>query len=374
MVTVLQGDELEALGVRNVWEALSLVPGVQSVRDVSSSPLLLVRGINFIFNSGNIRILVDSVALNQESAGINSSILLMPIEDVERIEFMRGPGSAIHGDAAYLGLLNIITRREERRVFGTVETDSLGGGAHVSWADTRSDGRFAMGFSGFSNRDVDGKGPGKASEAKGFGRFFASWSGLSLSVEALDADHTERAQDGGAAFLEKSLAAELRYARDLTPKLHVEAYGSILRNDDVVGAKEYDGRAVHAGLDRRLSAPGRHDVLVTLGILRTDIFRGRLTLPPLFDLTIHDARRNATSVAVQDQWELTKALTLTAGLRLDDYDDIGKKITSRFAEGFRSPAFFELDANRSASSGPQPPTFPGGPFTNTRSRRPSRPG
>jgi iron complex outermembrane receptor protein len=103
MVTVLQGDDLEALGVRNVLEALSLVPG-SSRWDVYGSPLILVRGINFIFNSGNIKILVDSVPLNQESAGTNSSILLLPIEDVERLELMRGPGSAIHGDFAYLGL------------------------------------------------------------------------------------------------------------------------------------------------------------------------------------------------------------------------------------------------------------------------------
>lgn len=98
MVTVLDGDELESLGIRNVWEALSLVPACRPVRDLYGSPLLLVRGVNFIFNSGSIKILVDSVPLNQESAGINSSILLMPVEDVERIELVRGPGSAIHGE------------------------------------------------------------------------------------------------------------------------------------------------------------------------------------------------------------------------------------------------------------------------------------
>src|SRR5262249_54824524 len=49
MVTVLDGREMEDLGMRTVWEALSLVPGVQAVRGAFSDPSVLVRSVNFIF-------------------------------------------------------------------------------------------------------------------------------------------------------------------------------------------------------------------------------------------------------------------------------------------------------------------------------------
>src|SRR6185436_16020111 len=130
-----EASHLEALGVRNVWEALGLVPGVQVIRDHDGGPVALVRGINFIFNNGNIKVLVDGVAFTQEATGVtdvNSSILLMPIQDVDRLEFMRGPGSAIHGDAAYLGLLNILTRRSERRAFVSAMPNELTAGGTLS--------------------------------------------------------------------------------------------------------------------------------------------------------------------------------------------------------------------------------------------------
>src|SRR3954465_8989202 len=53
IVTVLEGDELEALGIANAGEALGLVPGMQAMRDDRGSPSVIVRGFDFPFNSGN---------------------------------------------------------------------------------------------------------------------------------------------------------------------------------------------------------------------------------------------------------------------------------------------------------------------------------
>ncbi|MEO6325443.1 MAG: TonB-dependent receptor [Thermoanaerobaculia bacterium] len=356
MVTVLQGDELEALGTRNVWEALALVPGVQTVKDLYSSPLVLVRGINFIFNSGNIKITVDSVGLNQESAGISSSILLMPIEDVQRLEFMRGPGSAIHGDFAFLGLLNIVTRRDERRAFASADGDRFTAGAHATWSSAGSAHRLSVGISGLWDRDVDGRGPTRTEDRKGFGRFSYAHEGFSLAVQALEATHRIPETDERAT--EHRLAVEARYARDLSSTMHVEASAGLLRNDDAVGAKQYDGRSFQAGIDVGWRAPAGHDLLLTVGYSRSDVDRFQLFLPPLFDFTLRDLERQGLSAALQDQWAVTRDLTFTAGLRVDRFDDIGSRVTPRFAlvyrlgehqilktqyaEGFRTPAFFEL--------------------------------
>lgn len=356
MVTVLQGDDLEALGVRNVLEALSLVPGVQSVRDLYGSPLILVRGINFIFNSGNIKILVDSVPLNQESAGTNSSILLLPIEDVERLELMRGPGSAIHGDFAYLGLLNIVTRRKESRVFGAAESHRITGGAQASWSGTG--GRhLSVGLSGFDANDVDFRGPDRADEQRGFGRLSAGIGGLTLNALALKADHHVAPEGGAPTYHERRIAAEARYAHDLSAPLHLEVHAGLLRNDDAIGGKQYDGVSVSAGVDLRYRVSG-HNLIFTTGYTHAHIATASLALPPVFDARIRGINRHHASVAIQDQWEATQRLTVTAGARVDDFSDIGTRFTPRlalvyklddrqilktqYAEGFRSPTFFEL--------------------------------
>src|SRR5206468_9520049 len=66
IVTVLEGDELEALGVRTASEALGLVPGIQSIRDPRTTDLVIVRGLDFPFNSGNIQVLVNSIPLARQ--------------------------------------------------------------------------------------------------------------------------------------------------------------------------------------------------------------------------------------------------------------------------------------------------------------------
>src|SRR5947209_8179722 len=75
IVTVLEGDELEALGVTTVGEALGLVPGMNFVRDDRSTPLMIVRGLDFPFNSGNIQILVNSIPITRSDSGINTAAL-----------------------------------------------------------------------------------------------------------------------------------------------------------------------------------------------------------------------------------------------------------------------------------------------------------
>jgi outer membrane receptor for Fe3+-dicitrate len=56
MVTVLHGDQMEALGVLTVAEALAIVPGIQVARLSTGEPTVKVRGVAFPFNAGNIKV------------------------------------------------------------------------------------------------------------------------------------------------------------------------------------------------------------------------------------------------------------------------------------------------------------------------------
>ncbi|MFX0065928.1 MAG: TonB-dependent receptor plug domain-containing protein, partial [Candidatus Hermodarchaeota archaeon] len=65
-----------------------------------------------------MKILLDKVPLKTE-IGL-CPVLKMPVEQIERIEIIRGPGSAIYGEFAMMGVVNIITRKKSNQLFSTI--------------------------------------------------------------------------------------------------------------------------------------------------------------------------------------------------------------------------------------------------------------
>ncbi len=116
MVTVLHGKDLLGRGVRSVTEAMELIPGVEVSIATDGQRQFLVRGIGKTFASGKLKILLDGVSLNTAIVGV-PNYAIMPIEQVERIEFVRGPGAAVYGEYAYAGVLNVISRKDGRDVY-----------------------------------------------------------------------------------------------------------------------------------------------------------------------------------------------------------------------------------------------------------------
>ena len=108
MITVLYGDELEALGIQTMVEALSLVPGFEISMDQMGLDQIIVRKIGKTFSSGNVKFLLNSVSVNTIFNGFGESIHRIPISLIDRIEVIRGPGSAMHGEFAYVGVVNVM--------------------------------------------------------------------------------------------------------------------------------------------------------------------------------------------------------------------------------------------------------------------------
>ena len=127
-VTVLEGDELRLRGVTGVAEALAEVPGLVVVRNGSYGSLAssYFRGAE----SDHVKVLVDGVELNQAGGAFDLSGLL--VSDVERIEVVRGPASALYGSDAMAGVIQIITRRGRGRRKASL---SASGGSYgrVNW-------------------------------------------------------------------------------------------------------------------------------------------------------------------------------------------------------------------------------------------------
>lgn len=107
IVTVITREEMINSGARNLMDVLRLVPGLDFGVDVESSLGLGVRG-NWAYE-GKILVLVDEQRYNESFFGSAQLERISP-EQVERIEIVRGPGSAVYGGFAELGVIKIATR------------------------------------------------------------------------------------------------------------------------------------------------------------------------------------------------------------------------------------------------------------------------
>ncbi len=121
-VSVLDGATLRAEGVTHVGDALRRVPGLALARTSSfgSQQALFLRG----GQSNYVRVLVDGVPLNEPGGVLDLGRITL--DDVERIEVVRGPASVLYGSEAVTGVIQIFTRTGD----GATRVQSeLGGGS-----------------------------------------------------------------------------------------------------------------------------------------------------------------------------------------------------------------------------------------------------
>ncbi len=154
MVTVLYGDELEAKGVQTFIEALNLVPGMSTVLYRQGFWMLSVRGATGAIAFGNTKFLIDDIPIN--TAFATDPVPNMPISQIERIDIIRGPGSAIYGEFAFSAVVNIITRKNENRFYTDVARFSTyGGGGVASWSDPEENIALNLNMAGWRTDGQD---------------------------------------------------------------------------------------------------------------------------------------------------------------------------------------------------------------------------
>ncbi|MEO5334365.1 MAG: TonB-dependent receptor [Magnetococcus sp. YQC-5] len=110
-VTVIPYDQIRRSGATSIPDLLRLVPGV-NVRWNPMMQTLAIRGFGQNPISNRVLLLIDGVPYNSPVTG---GFLMQPgtdffsIENVKQIEVIRGPGSALYGENAFWGVINIVT-------------------------------------------------------------------------------------------------------------------------------------------------------------------------------------------------------------------------------------------------------------------------
>jgi outer membrane receptor for ferrienterochelin and colicins len=360
MVTVLQGEDLEALGVTTVWEALALVPGIQTYRTAVGEPFVTVRGLPFPFNAGNVKLLVNSISMTRETSAVNPSVLLLPIEQVDRIEVVRSPSSSVYGDFAFLGVINIITQKGETGGFVSVQDgEHLAAGAQFSGA--RGNATLDANLAGWTSSQGEGSLQNTADESRLSGIAELSLGGTSLSYQIFDRDF-----EGNTLLRERQQSIDARHHADLPADWYADVDVAMLLTDVDMPRGAFEGDMIRSEIDLG-GAMGATDYLFTIGATRAEIDMAELiaTERPLDSVVFTDETWEQLSASGQGQFQLLESLTATVGARIDYRIDLEEdSITPRaalvwrsrqqghssrqhllkaqYSAGSRAPTFFEL--------------------------------
>jgi outer membrane cobalamin receptor len=121
-VTSFTQERLSRMGIDYIYELIEIVPGFQSYQNGSFSGAFTgsSRGRNINNNNSEILLIVDGQRIDEPRISGSTVLFSYPIANIERIEFIRGPGAAIYGSNAMLGVINIISRSDENEASASV--------------------------------------------------------------------------------------------------------------------------------------------------------------------------------------------------------------------------------------------------------------
>lgn len=156
IVSVVSAEDIRRIGARTLAEVLKLVPGFDVLTSNLGQNRIIIRGLT-AGGGENVLILFNGHRLNEEITGSATTVNLdIPVTNLERIEIIRGPGSALFGADALAGVINLVPYTTE--TFEGLRL-SAGGGSFATQQYNLLAGRVVNGvsLSGFVQySDTDG--------------------------------------------------------------------------------------------------------------------------------------------------------------------------------------------------------------------------
>ena len=363
-VTVLDGEDLRARGIRFVQDALAEVPGFLLVQPGSFGAVssLFARG----GESDYVKVLVDGVPANQPGGQFDFATL--STDNIERIEIVRGPASVVHGSDAVTGVVQIVTRRgrgpvsasvsAEAGTFGAsdIEGSASGGGGRAGWSlggsRFRTNGTYpfnndfaAQTLSARLAGRPDGRSDASLAVRYGWNTFHfpTDGSGVPVDVNQFSRGRSLTAGLEGGRWIGTRMEARLalalsrtRYEFDDRPDHSADTSGFAFTSESRTDA----GRR---SADARINLRAHDAAIVTVGAqyeLEHERQAGRLTsnfgggpfeeVQPPFDRS-----RHTWAPYAQATLDLPGGLGANAGVRLDENEAFGTFFTWRAGAAWR---------------------------------------
>lgn len=365
-VVVITGKDIKEMNVEFVTDVLRKVSGLNLVQNGGAGKLatVLLRG----GSSSHTLVMIDGIKVKSTTTG-DFDFSGLSVDDIERIEIVKGPQSTIYGGEAMAGVINIITKKGQGKLktelsfeggsFGTYKPSATisGGSNRVDYRFTtsylRTDGisviRKGTERDGYENASLSGKFGFKIkdyAELEVLGKHYYDLSEL----DAFSADDPNYIQRGYHSLLSGK------------GKLYLGKWEQVLTLSFVRDALEY----------RDPDTSGNNSDIIT-GMDTID-WQNNLYLSSLYTLTagaelreekgenigVFNKTVNNKALYLNNKLKTLKdTLVLNAGLRHDDHETFGDKNTYRlgavydikpvslkvrasYGTGFRAPTINEL--------------------------------
>lgn len=149
IITIISRQEIEGFAARNLGQILNRVAGAQFLSpDVFVDQSMVIRGQEMTPYNNHVLILLNGRPVRDPiSGGLNATLYTsFPIDIIDHIEIIRGPGSVLYGSCAYSGIVNIKTKVRDND--GTEGKVAIGAGSYEGF------GQYADG--GFRQGDLSG--------------------------------------------------------------------------------------------------------------------------------------------------------------------------------------------------------------------------
>lgn len=111
-VSVIDDQQIRNMGARNLLDVLRVVPGLGITQSEIGIREIEVRGVRTASTSTKVLLMLNGHPLDHNTQNAGSLYIYddLPIDDIKRIEVVRGTGSALYGANAFLSVINIITK------------------------------------------------------------------------------------------------------------------------------------------------------------------------------------------------------------------------------------------------------------------------
>jgi len=185
IASAISGDQIRRMGARDITDVLRRIPGLGITMGYYGLTEIEVRGIKTT-NSEKVKMLIDGYSVNNIfSGGATQFFGELSVEDVKRIEIIRGPGSALYGSNAVSAVINVITKDGSDMNGASV---AYAVGRHNTKKTTLQAGTNTGDFDiAFSLDYLESDGPEMAIENDKFGSTDGRYNKTYRPIERLDA-------------------------------------------------------------------------------------------------------------------------------------------------------------------------------------------
>lgn len=395
-IAVVTRADIEARGADNVFEAVRGDTGISiQGRTISGRKTINLRGMD----GRHTLVLVDGKRIGASDGVIGHSDYQydwVAVDDIERIELIRGPMSVLYGAEALGGVVNIITRAPgaERWRFGVMGEGSIadgGRGGDGHRASVHADGplgagvRLAVSASDVRRQSVESRGTAGVSDLEGRHKRDAALRlhARPAAGHEIVAEHRVGEEDRWSGMRERS--GQRRLFQSLTPI--DRSHSALGWTGELGGAQDLRAslRAYRSTID---TGNQRSNGVASLRPQSLDdrVGEGQLSLAPLagqltttgFELRRErlenvglpggEGRAEHQALYLQHEMPLSGALALTAGLRHDRHSRFGREWSPRaylvwqpapgwtvkggYGHGFKAPTLKQISPDYLEDEGP----------------------